>query len=144
MQQSVPIGRQLIAGEAWHRVIRDMGDTSQQHIRTGLIPFAYYACQDQAPDWGTSDPHPGVPRGVAIDLGARQMRFLGMHETPQLVKLALAHMQIVPEVQEDGATVAGHSMQPGTDRVLVDLDDACRRADRIAFRSCPHGRLKNR
>jgi len=76
-----------------------MGDTGQQHISTGLITFADHKCQDQAPDWGKSDPHTGAPIGVTIDLGAGQMYFLGMHETPQLVELAFAHMQIVPEIQ---------------------------------------------
>ena len=52
-----------------------MGDTSQQQIRTGLITFADHEGQDQAPDWGKSDPHPGVPIGVAIELGAGQMRY---------------------------------------------------------------------
>jgi hypothetical protein len=69
------------------------------------------------------------------DLGAGQMRLLGMHVTLQLVKLAFAHMQIVPEVQYDGATVARHPMQPGADGILVHLDDSRGRAQRIAFRS---------
>ena len=106
-----------------------MGDTGQQQISPGLIPFADHEGQDQAPDWGKSDPHPGVSIGSTINLGAGQMRFLGMHETPQLVELAFAHLQIVPEVQQDSTTVARHPMQPGTDRILVHLDDACRRAD---------------
>ena len=96
-----------------------MGDTGQQQISTGLITFADHECQDQAPDRGKGDPHPGVPIGFAIDLGTGQMRLLGMHETPQLVELAFAHMQIVPEGQHDGATVACHPMQPGTDRILI-------------------------
>ena len=69
-----------------------MSDPSQQHIRTGLIPFADHEGQDHTPDRGKSDPHPGVSIGFAIELGAGQMRFLGMHETPQLVELAFAHM----------------------------------------------------
>src|SRR5216683_1282667 len=74
---------------------------------------------------------------------ARQLSFLGMHETPQLVELAFAHMQIVPEVQQDGATVARHPMQPGTDRVLIHLDDSRSGAQRIASASAHRG-LKNR
>src|SRR6266852_4094526 len=70
------------------------------------------------------------------------MRLLGMYKTPQLVKLAFAHMQIVPEVQHDCATVACNPMQPGTDRVLVYLDDSCGRAQRIAFRQRAHRGLK--
>ena len=48
-----------------------MSDPSQQHIRTGLITFADHEGQDHAPDRGTSDPHPGVPIGVARDRGTR-------------------------------------------------------------------------
>jgi hypothetical protein len=47
VQQSVPICRQLIAGAQWHGVVRDLGDTGQQHIRTSLIPFANHEGQDQ-------------------------------------------------------------------------------------------------
>jgi hypothetical protein len=42
----VPIGRQLIAGEQGKGVIRDMGDTGQQHISPSLIPFANHEGQD--------------------------------------------------------------------------------------------------
>jgi len=59
-----------------------MCDTGQQQIRTSLITFADHECQEQAPDWGKGDPHPGVSVGFAIDFGAGQMRLLGMHETP--------------------------------------------------------------
>src|SRR5262249_32401042 len=134
VQQSVPICRQLIAGKQGHGVVRDMGDTREQHSRTSLIPFANHAGQDQAPDWSKGAPPPGVPIGVTIELGARQMRLFGLHETPQLVQLACTHMQSAPEVQHDGATVAGNPMQPGPDRLLVPLDNAGGRAQRIAFR----------
>jgi hypothetical protein len=72
------------------------------------------------------------------------MCLFGMYETPQLVELAFADMQIVPEIQHDYATVARHPMQPGTDRVLVHLDDSRGRAQRIAFRQRAHCGLKNR
>ena len=99
VQQGVAVGGQLIAGAQRHGVIGDMGDTGQQHLSPGLIPFADHKGQDQAPDWGKSDPHPGVSLGVTRHLGAGQMRFLGRHETPQRVEVACAHRQIVPEVQ---------------------------------------------
>jgi hypothetical protein len=121
-----------------------MGDTGQQHIRPSLLPCADSEGQAQAPDWSKSDPYPGGPLGGAIKLSARQMRFLGMPETPQRLELAFAHMQSVPEVQPDGATVARHPMQPGTDRILVHLDDAGGRAQGIAFRQRPHCGLTNR
>ena len=82
VQQGVPVGRQLIAGAPRHSVLRDLGNTGPPHISTGLITGADHDCQDQASDWGTGAPHPGVPLGVAIDLGAGQMRLLGRHETP--------------------------------------------------------------
>src|SRR6266568_6454783 len=72
------------------------------------------------------------------------MCLLGMHETPQLVELACADMQIVPEIQHDSATVARHPMPPGTDRVLVHVDDSRGRVQRMAFRQRAHRGLKNR
>ena len=50
----------------------------------------------------------------------------------------------MPEVQHDGATVACNPMQLGTDHILVHVDDACRRADRIAFCERTHCGLKHR
>src|SRR3989442_15075849 len=72
------------------------------------------------------------------------MCLLGMHETPQLVELAFAYMQIVPEIQHDYATVARHPMPPGTDRVLVHVDDSRGRAQRMAFCQRTHCGLTNR
>jgi hypothetical protein len=40
----VPVCGQLITGEQWNEVIRDMGDTGQQQISPGLIPFANHEC----------------------------------------------------------------------------------------------------
>ena len=104
-------------------VIRDMGDTGQQPSSTGLSMFADHACQDQAPDWGKSDPHPGVSIGFTLELGAGQMHFLGMHETPQLVELAFPHMQVVPQGKHNCAAVVRDTIEPGVDRVFVHLDN---------------------
>lgn len=144
VQQGVAVGGQWIAGAQWHGVICHMGDTGQQPISPGLIPCAAHTCQDQAPDWGQSAPHPGVSRGVTINRGAGQMRCLGRHDTPPRVALACAPMPIVPEVPQGGTPVARHPRQPGTDRLLVHVDDASRCAYGLAFRSCPHRGLKNR
>ena len=104
----MPVGRPWIAGEPWHGGIRAMGAAGQPPIRPSLLPCADPAGQAHAPDWGKSAPHPGVSRGFALKLSAGQRRFLGMHDTPQLVEVACAPMPIVPAGQPDGATVARH------------------------------------
>jgi hypothetical protein len=124
VQQRVPIGGQLSAGEQGKGVSRAMGDSGQQPSSPSLIPFADDAGQAQAPDRGPSAPYPGGPRGGARQLRARQRRFLGMHATPHRIALACAHRQIVPEGQHEGATVARHPMPPGTDRLLGHVDAA--------------------
>jgi hypothetical protein len=72
------------------------------------------------------------------------MVLLGTHKAPEFVQLAFDDMKVSPEVKHHQSAVLSRSIQPCTHGIFVDLDDACRRSDRIAFRSCPHRRLKNR
>jgi hypothetical protein len=66
-----------------------------------------------------------------------------MHKAPEFVQLAFEDMEISPQVEHDQAAVLRGSIQPCTNRVFIDLDDPCRRPDRISFRQCPHRCLKN-
>ena len=79
-----------------------------------------------------------------MDLGAGQMLFFGIHETPQLVELAFAHMQIVPERQHNHAAVTSSAREPGADGVLTHLDDPPGRTQRITFRQGADRKLENR
>src|SRR5712691_12778012 len=71
------------------------------------------------------------------------MVLFGMHKAPEFVELAFDDMEVWPQVKHHQSAVLGRSIQPYTYGIFVDLDDACRRADRIAFRSCLHRHLKN-
>ena len=71
------------------------------------------------------------------------MVLLGMYKAPEFVQLAFHDLEVTPQVQQHQSAVLGRSIQPCTHGIFVDLDDTCRRADRIAFRSCPHRHLKN-
>ena len=64
----------------------------------------------------------------------RQMVLLGMHKAPEFVQLTFNDMEVAPQVKHHKSAVLGRAIQPGTHGIFVDLDDACRRADRIAFR----------
>ena len=133
-----PVGRPRSAGAPRHRVLRARGTTGQQHSRTGLRTVAEHDGQDHAPDWGTGAPHPGVPRGGAIALGAGQRRLVGRHDTPPRVEVACPHRPSVPAGQQDRATGARHPRPPGTNWILVHWDAARGRAPRLACRQRTH------
>jgi hypothetical protein len=67
-----------------------------------------------------------------------------MHETPELVQLALAHLQIAPEVAQHSAAMRRRTIKPCTNGVLINLHDAGRRTERISLRQRPDRRLENR
>ena len=56
-------------------------------------------------------------------LGPGQMRFFGMHETPQLVELAFGDVEVVPQGEHDRTAVACDPIQPSADRIFVHLHD---------------------
>jgi hypothetical protein len=141
----VPVCRPWSAGAPRQGVIRDRRDTSPQPIRTGRITCAEDACQAHAPDGGHSAPPPGVPSGCARDRGAGPTRGLGRHDTPPRLAWACAPRPIVPAGPPDGATVTRDSRPPGTDRLLVHVDDSRGRAPRMACRPrAPRGRTRHR
>jgi hypothetical protein len=133
-QQGILVLGQLITREKRDVIIRHMRDPRQQQVRIGLVPLADHESQYETPHWRKRNPHPSVPVGRAIELGAGQMRFLGVDETPSLVELAFPHVQVVPQGEHDHATVACDTIEPGTNCILVYLDDPRRGTQRIAFR----------
>jgi len=73
---------QLITSEKRDMMIRHMRAPRQQQVRIGLIPLADHESQYETPHRRKRNPHPSVPLGRAIELGAGQMRFLRVDETP--------------------------------------------------------------
>ena len=68
--------RSSLAGGRLARIGAEAPGRIEALVPLGLITFADHKCQDQAPDWGKSDLHPGLPLSATINLGTRQMRFL--------------------------------------------------------------------
>jgi hypothetical protein len=66
-----------------------------------------------------------------------------MDKTPQLIQLTLADRQPLPQIQQEVATMTGGPIQPGTDRILVNVDDPCGTAQRISFGQGANRDVKN-
>ena len=66
-----------------------------------------------------------------------------MDKTPQLIQLAFAYMQVLPEIQHHAAAVLGRPIQPRAGRILVKLHNPCSTPQGIAFRQRTDRRLKN-
>jgi hypothetical protein len=128
---------QRITGKKRAGIIPHMGHARAQHIRPGLVAFADHASQPQAPHWRTRKPYPGVSVGRARELGPRPMRFFGRHATPQRVAWAFGDVEVVPSGEQDHATVACDTLEPGTNRSFVHVDEPCCGTQRMAFRSRP-------
>jgi hypothetical protein len=61
------------------------------------------------------------------------MGFFLTHEAPQFVHLALSDMQVVAQVGGHGPTMPSGSIQPVTDGILIDADDAAGASQGITF-----------
>ena len=144
MQQRLPILGSLIAGKERNRRIGDVKDTLEKQIGALLRPFTDHEGHHESPHGGKGDPHPRIARGLIVEPSKRHMVLLGMHKAPEFVELAFDDMEVSPQIKQHQAAVLGRSIQPCTYSIFVNVDDAGRRSDRIAFRSCPHRRLKNR
>ena len=59
------------------------------------------------------------------------MGFFLAHETPQLIQLAFGDVELVEQEGGYRPTVAARLVQPGTHRVLVNVDDASGAAEGI-------------
>lgn len=129
MQQSLPILRELIAGEARNMRIGDVQDTLEKQIGAPWCPFTDHEGHHEPPQGGKGDPHPRIAIGLIVEPSKRHMVLLGMHKAPECVELAFDDMEIAPQVQHHQAAVLGRAIQPCTHSIFVDLDNACRRAD---------------
>jgi hypothetical protein len=144
MHQRLPILGSWIAGEEWHRRIGDVQDTLEKQIGALGRALTDHEGPPEPPPRGTGAPPPRITRGRFVESSKRPGVLRGMPKAPECVQLACDALEVSPQVQHHQAAVLGCSSQPGTSSLLVDLDDAGRRADCIAFRSCPHRRLTNR
>jgi hypothetical protein len=124
--------------------IGDVKDALEKHISALLCPFTNYEGKPEPPHRGTGDPDPCLTRGLIREPSTRHRVLRGMHNAPEFVQLAFDDLEVSPEVTHHQSAVLGRSIQPCAHGIFVDVDDACRRSDRMAFRSCPHRRLKNR
>jgi hypothetical protein len=66
-----------------------------------------------------------------------------LYETPQLIELTFGKVKSPPKIEHHQTTLSSGAIEPVTDRVFVNLDDAPGRADGISFRQGAHGQLEN-
>jgi hypothetical protein len=124
--------------------ISDVQDALEKPSSARLRPFTKPEGEHEPPHRCKGDPAPGIAIGLIRVPSKRHTVWLGMHKAPEFVQLAFDDMQVSPQVQPHPSAVLSRSIPPCTHGIVVDLDEACRRSDRLAFRSCPHRRLKHR
>jgi len=111
----------------------------------GLLgAFADHKGQYQPPHWCKGNPDPGIAVGLTKQLGGLQILLFGMDKAPQLIQLALTHRQVVPQMEHEQPAMLGCSVQPGTRRILINLDNAGGTAQRNSFRQRTNRHFKNR
>jgi len=69
--------------------------------------------------------------------------FFGMDKTPQLIQLTLADRQLLPQIQHDVATMLGGLIQPGTERIVINMHDPCGTAQGISVGQGANRNVKN-
>jgi len=126
----------LIAGKERNVSIGDLDNPGEQQIGTGLGAFTDYKHHNQPPDWRKSNPNPGIAVRFAYEFGGQEILLFGMHKAPQLVQLAFSHRERLPQIEHDLVTKQCNSVQLGTGRIFIDLDDSRGRAERIPFGQC--------
>src|SRR5215831_16585323 len=124
MQQGMSIVRQLIAGEKRNVSTADSMQALEEVVSVLLVAFPYHKGSHQAPCRYESDPYPGIAVQREHFLGRGQMRFLLTHKAPQFVHLALGDMQGIEQIGRHSPPMPSGSIQPVTDRILIELDDA--------------------
>jgi hypothetical protein len=144
MQQRPPILGSLIAGEVWEMRVGDMKDALKKQISPLLRPFTNPEGAHEPPHRCKGDPDPCIAIGLIIEPSQRRMVWRGLHNAPAFVQRAFDDLKVSPAVTHHPSTVLSRAIQPCTHGLFVDLDEACRRSDRMAFRSCPHRHFNNR
>ncbi len=144
MQQRGAVLGQLITREEGDAVIAHMGHPFQQQIGARLGAFAHHKGHHQSPDRCEGDPNPGIPIGFTHPFRRHEVLLFGMDKAPQLVQLAFAHGQVLPQIQHHPPTLLGRSVQPRAGRIFIDLDNPPGRPQRIALRQRADGGFKLR
>src|SRR5262249_3308403 len=133
MQQGMSIVRQLIAGKKRNMSTADRMQALEEVVSVLLVAFPYHKGSNQAPCRYESDPYPGIAVQREHFLGRGQMRFLLTHKAPPFVHLALGAMQGIAQIGRHSPTLPPGSIQPVTDSILIDLDDASATPQRRPF-----------
>jgi hypothetical protein len=145
MQQRPPIRRgSWIAGAACHRRLGDVQHPLKQSSSALWRPWTNPEGHHEPPHGGTGHPYPRIAIGLSVEPSPREMVCLGRDQTPERVQLACEDLEGAPPGEPHPPPGLRSPIQPCTPSIFVDLDDTCRRADGLAFRSCPHRRLKHR
>jgi hypothetical protein len=124
LQQGLSIGRQLITGKERNIPATHSLKALEEHIGALLITFAHNKRGYQAPYRREGNPYPGIALERQHPLGYRQMGFFLTYEAPQFVHLALGNMQGIEQIGGDSPTMPPGAIEPVTDGILIDLDDA--------------------
>jgi hypothetical protein len=136
--------RQLIAGKTGDQVRSDMRDPLQQQIGFSLRALADDKGHNQTPFWGKGHPDPGIAVAVTVGFRPQEMLVFRMDNTPQLVQLTLSAGKLLPQIQYHKPTLLGGAIEPGTHRILINLDGPGGRPDGMAFREGANGQFKQR
>src|SRR5712691_12204 len=78
----------------------------------------------QAPCRCKSDPHPRIAIPCQDLLGRGEMRLFLAHKAPQFVHLTLGDMSGVEQPSGHSTTMPASLVEPGTDGVLININDA--------------------
>jgi hypothetical protein len=124
LQQGVSIVWELITSKKWNIPTADRMQALEEHVGVLLVAFTYHKGGYQSPCRCEGDPYPGIAIQREHFLGHGQMRFFLTHKAPQFVYLALGDMQGIKQIGRHGPTMPPGSIQPVTDGILIDLDDA--------------------
>ena len=142
MEQSPSIRGEGIAREERHGRIGDVQAPIEQPMSALWRPVPDHEGHPEPPPRGKGAPHPRIARGGIIEPSQRSLGLLGMHKAPELVQLACNDMEVAPQGKQHQSAGLGRAIQPWTHGICVNVDDACRRTDRLAFGSGPPRHLK--
>lgn len=138
MQQGMRLVRQRIAGEKRNMPTADRRQALEEGVSVLLVAVPYHKGSHESPCRYESEPHPGIAIQREHFLGRGQLRFFLTHKAPQFVHVALGEMSGMAQRGRHRPTMPPGSIQPVTDSIRIELDDAAGAPESIPFGQSPH------